>query len=329
MARAWNWNSSPACASRPGSGQPLGGPPDGQPKGNAGQGGYWSGDGAAPRAAQHDRTAIAIYAPQYDAGGTGGFNGYQTSTHAFFPQDRFDEVVQADGWTFGRKGNGYVALWSWRPTSWVPFDAAVEHPNGVTSPWELKAEGGSDDVWITQVGTADQFAGSPDAFAAFRAAVAAHEPVVRPMAKGTACPASTPATLGSCAHGRADGFLVTYTDATGADLSFGWAPKASTASAQRPPLRVDGTSVALHQDGRWDSPWASAGTDGRYTASADGATLDLQLPTTPPSLDEGGGGGTTTTTTPGSGGSTTTAPGGTTPGSPPAEPVAGAPSYTG
>lgn len=296
------------------------------PKGNIGTGGYWSGDGAAPRAAQHDQTAIALYAPQYDAGGTSGFNGYQTFTHAFFPQDRFDEVVQAGGWTFGRKGNGYVALWSWRPTSWVPFDASVEHPDGVTSPWELQADGGSDDVWITQVGSADQYPGV-DGFAAFRTAVLAHEPVVRPMAAGTPCAASTPATLGSCAHGRGDGFLVAYTDARGVDLSFGWAPKASGASARRPALVADGTAEALHGTARWDSPWATAGTDGHYTASAEGATLDLQLSTTAPALDEDEP--TTTTTQPGSGGSTTTAPGGTTPTSPPAAPVAGDPSYTG
>ena len=32
--------------------------------------------------------------------------------------ERFDEVVQQNGWTFGRRGNGYVALWSWR---WPPY----------------------------------------------------------------------------------------------------------------------------------------------------------------------------------------------------------------
>ena len=246
------------------------------PKGDIGNGGYWSGDGAAPRAAQHDQTAISIYAPQYDAGGTSGFNGYQTYTHAFFPQDRFDEVVRQDGWTFGRKGDGYVALWSWRPTEWVPFDGSVERPDGVTSPWELKAAGGSDNVWINQVGRATDFGGSADPFAAFIDAVTAEDPVVRPMAGATACAASTPAALGACAHGRSDGFLVSYVDATGKALDFGWSPKAPT---PKPPLKVDGATVALvDRNQRWDSPWASAGTDGRYRVEIEGQVLELELP---------------------------------------------------
>jgi hypothetical protein len=259
------------------------------PKGSIGDGGYWSGDGAAPRAAQHDRSAISIYAPQYDAGSTGGFNGYQTYTHAFFPQDRFDEVVQQDGWTFGRKGDGYVALWSWRPTEWVPFDPAVSHPDGVTSPWELKAAGGSDNVWINQVGRAADHAGASDPFAAFIAAVTTETPVVRPMAGSTACAAATPSTLTGCAHGRSDGFLVSYVDADGSRVDFGWSPKAST---PEPPLTVDGTEVELHdRTRRWSSPWASAGTDGRYRVEIEGQVLELDL------LDPGTDPEPTTTTT--------------------------------
>lgn len=29
---------------------------------------------------------------------------YPPYTHAYFPQERFDEVVQNGGWTFGRRG---------------------------------------------------------------------------------------------------------------------------------------------------------------------------------------------------------------------------------
>ena len=54
---------------------------------------------------------------------------YLDYTHAYFPQERFDEVVQQNGWTFGRKGNGYVALWSWRPMQWRTYtDPGHLHP---------------------------------------------------------------------------------------------------------------------------------------------------------------------------------------------------------
>ena len=247
------------------------------PKGKIGDGGYWSGDGAAPRAAQHGDTTISIYSPQYDSSGTGGANGYQTYTHAFFPQDRFDQVVQQGGWTFARKGSGYVALWSWRPTSWVPFKASVEHPDGVTHPWELAAPGGSDDVWINHVGRAADYPGSADPFRAFIAAVTAHPPVVRPMAGAKACPAAAaPASRASCRHGRSDGFLVSYALAGHPTLRFGWTPKAKVA---KPPLLVGSRPVALADPAhRWSSPWATAGRDGHYHVAIDGAVLDLTLP---------------------------------------------------
>jgi hypothetical protein len=285
------------------------------PKGAVGAGGTWSGDGAAPRAAQHDDTAIVVYAPQYEAGGTSGPSGYQGFTHAFFPQDRFDEVVRQDGWTFGRKGDGYVALWSWRPTAWVPFDASVEHPDGITNPFELKAAGGPDNVWIDHVGRASDHPGAPDPFAAFIDSVTAKAPVVRPLAGGTACKASSPAGLGSCKHGKADGFLVSYDGGDAPALTFGWSPKAATA---KPPLTVDGLAVGLTDPGhRWSSPWASAGRDGHYRVEIDGAVLDLQLPVPAPvpPVDPPP---TTTTTPPGE-----------VPGAGPAVAVPGTPGYTG
>lgn len=268
------------------------------PKGDPSDGGYWSGNGAAPRTAQHDDTAIAIYAPQYAAGGTGGFNGYQPYTHAFFPQDRFDQVVQQGNWTFGRKGDGYVALWSWRTPEWVPFDAAVEHPDDVTSPWELKAAGGPDNVWITRVGTASGFGGA-DPFQAFMDASAASAPEVSPLAGATSCGVRLPSAMSGCKHGVGDGFTVWLPGAE-QPLQFGWSPKAAD---PLPPLVVDGATVALHdRDHRWESPWATADRNGHYRVEIEGQVLDLTLPvpdyasapptttppTTPPSTEPPG-----------------------------------------
>lgn len=33
-------------------------------------------------------------------------------THLYFERDRFDEVVEREGWLFARKSDGYVAVWS-------------------------------------------------------------------------------------------------------------------------------------------------------------------------------------------------------------------------
>lgn len=72
-------------------------------------------------------------------------------THAFFPRDRFDEVVQAEGWTIGRKGDGYLALYSQTPTLWAEGNR-----------YELDATA-LDNVWIVELGSREEN-GSFDAF---------------------------------------------------------------------------------------------------------------------------------------------------------------------
>ena len=91
--------------------------------------------------------------------------GYLPYTHAYFPTERFDEVRQVGGWTFGRKGDGFVALWSWRPTEWRTHDPAATFTNGLTQPFDLVALGGAHNVWVSEVGDAGRW-GSFDAFVA-------------------------------------------------------------------------------------------------------------------------------------------------------------------
>ena len=74
--------------------------------------GYWTGTASMPRSAQQGRAAIHIYHPAYESPTDpllGPLFGYESYTHAFFPQDRFDEVVATGNWWCGRKGDGYVA----------------------------------------------------------------------------------------------------------------------------------------------------------------------------------------------------------------------------
>ena len=189
-----------------------------------------------PRSAQHGAAVINMYAPQYESPTAPPLDtfGYLPYTHAYFPTERFDEIVQRDGWTFGRKGDGYVALWSWRPTEWRTHDPAVTFTNGLTQAFDLVAPGGAHNVWISEVGDADRWG----SFEAFVAAVAA-------------APVSVTDLGADGAISR--GFDVTYRSPTEGTLSFSWTG----------PLTVDGAEVALHGTERIDNPFSTvaAGSD--------------------------------------------------------------------
>ena len=192
---------------------------------------YWSGTGAMPRSAQQGPAAIHLYTPRFAAPGPGPLAAfdYLPFTHAYFPTERFDEVRQVGGWTLGRRGDGYVALWSWRPTTWRAHDPAVTFTNGLTQPFDLVAEGGADNVWISEVGDAATW-GSFDAFAA---AV-------------TAAPVSvTPRPVGG--DGLPGGFDVAYGSPSSGELVFGTTG----------PFTAGGAEVALHREARFDNPFGT------------------------------------------------------------------------
>jgi len=220
-----------------------------------GDGGYWTGEATLPRSAQHENVNISIYAPQYAGTNPPPLDSfdYQNLTHAYFPTERFDEVVEQDGWVIGRKGDGYVALWSWRPTTWRTYDPATEVTFGLTQRFDLEATGGADNVWVTEVGRASDWPGAPDPFAAFVDAITAAPPTVTPL---------------GAPHVAASGFDVAYTSPTQGALSYGWAA----------PLVVDGAPVAQHGYPRWSSPWAEVPRDGyRYEIDAGAASLVLDF----------------------------------------------------
>lgn len=75
--------------------------------------GHWTGSGSLPRVAQHEDVALVLYDPPPLLQAA-----FPQLTHAYFPRAAFDEVVERGSWTFGRKGKGYVGLWSARPTTW-------------------------------------------------------------------------------------------------------------------------------------------------------------------------------------------------------------------
>ena len=178
---------------------------------------YWNGGATMPRSAQHGAAVINLYAPQYPAPTAPPLDafGYLPYTHAYFPTERFDAVRRVGDWTFGRKGGGYVALWSWLPTEWRRHDPAVTFTNGLTQPFDLVAPGGANNVWISEVGDIDRW-GSFDAFVG---AVSAATVEVD--------------DLGS-ADGVSRGFDVIYDSPTEGRMRFSWTGPLSVDGVERP-----------------------------------------------------------------------------------------------
>lgn len=193
-------------------------------------GGYFTGEATMPRSAQFENVGIHIYAPQYPIQNAPPLDSftYQPFTHAYFPQDRFDEVARDDHWTFGRRGDGYVALYSYRSAEFLSYDPAVYATDGHTLPFDLVASGGADNVWIVEVGSAADWG----SFAAFRAAVGSAFVDVR--------------SLGPSTQGVSPGYDVTYASPSAGELAFGWTA----------PLTVDGNVESQQAFGRFDDPWA-------------------------------------------------------------------------
>jgi len=77
------------------------------------------------------------------------FSGSKFYLHAYFPRWAFDEVENHDKWTFGKKGDGYIALFSYMPARWV-------------SDYELRVKGFKN-LWIVEMGSLEEY-GSFDNF---------------------------------------------------------------------------------------------------------------------------------------------------------------------
>ncbi len=103
---------------------------------------YWEGSGQLPRAAQVNNVVICIYnlhkKPALYVPTRLFF------THAWLPQDKFDEVIEQDDWIFARKGQGYLALRSQQPYRWQ------DRP-GEDQDREIIADGRSN-IWICEMG---------------------------------------------------------------------------------------------------------------------------------------------------------------------------------
>jgi hypothetical protein len=213
--------------------------------------GYWTGTGSMPRSAQDENVAIHIYAPAFASQAAGLLEHFQylDSTHAYFPTEHFDEVVRDGNWTFGRKGDGFVALYSWRMPEWrAPL--AGEFTHGLTKPFDLVAPGGAANVWIVEVGDVEH----DGTFDEFQTAIRSAPVDVRPRPNEP--------------DGLPGGFDVTYESPARGSMSFG----------SDGPLTVESREVAQRFDRRFDNPWAEVDWKATtITVSDDDGELVLDL----------------------------------------------------
>jgi hypothetical protein len=77
---------------------------------------YWTGSGSLPRVAQVKNVLIAIYRITKER--AINVPNQLFYSHAWLPRDRFEEVVEKEGWIFARLGEGYLALLSEHPYEW-------------------------------------------------------------------------------------------------------------------------------------------------------------------------------------------------------------------
>jgi len=69
--------------------------------------------------------------------------GYKFYTHAYFPKWAFDEVIEDGKWIMGKKGNGYVALYTYEPAFWA-------------TGYELRSWG-QKNAYIVEMGSVEEF----------------------------------------------------------------------------------------------------------------------------------------------------------------------------
>lgn len=192
---------------------------------------YWTGSATLPRAVQHRRVALHLYAPAFqppELDVLAGF-AYCDHTHVYFPTERFDEVAIEGGWTAGRRRQGFVGVWSWRPVHWRQHDPAAVFTNGLVEPFDLVAEGGPDNVWVIEVGDADRWGSFED----FVGALATASVEVDDHGWG--------------ADGAHAGFQVRYASPAEGQLELGWTG----------PLRVAGEELAITGYPRFDNPFTT------------------------------------------------------------------------
>jgi len=203
----------------------------------------WAGNLCLPKAVAHENVVLVIYRILPD------FVDYLCS-HAYFPQHEFDVVIEKDGWVFGQKGDGYIAMRSLNHATWGKIDPelfkALYHESWEAElerakPYEYIAQG-HQNVWAFELGSKVENGSFEHFMAGFEIAVL-----------------------------EGDSHAVTYRSPSLGKMEFGW----------NKDLTVNGAAIPVHDYPRFDNPFCHAAfPSGRLEIRCDGhtAVLDLDKP---------------------------------------------------
>jgi hypothetical protein len=217
---------------------------------------YWTGYGTMPRTIQVKNVVISLY--DVDTKTTLYVEHQPLFTHAFLPKDQFDVAEKEGGWFFARKihdegKEGFVALWTSDPEAdWEPADPENEDlgvheiiscPFGYPEDYPFEgpgdpppheacrdrasygacedAEDCDKTIWITELGSSDEYAD----YEAFKAAILA-----------------APLTV------DVNALSVDYESPSRGHLVMGW----------EGPLEQDGEAVVASDYPRYENPYGTA-----------------------------------------------------------------------
>ena len=114
----------------------------------------WAGNLVMPKAVAYRNVLVCLYNPPGDQEIKNTGATPAPASHAWFPCFAFDEVLEKNGWVFGRKGDAYAALRSQSPAKWLEPDMqffSKVFPNAKPAPYDYYAEGGKN-AWICELG---------------------------------------------------------------------------------------------------------------------------------------------------------------------------------
>jgi hypothetical protein len=127
---------------------------------------YWAGNGILPNAAQYKNVLVSIYNIPKESPllflHSEQKSEFIPFSHAYFPKHAFDEVFEKGHWIFGRKDNGYVALYSQNPMQWKVDEEGRE--------MDLIASS-RENIWLCELGYKEAWGN----FSKFVEAITKHE----------------------------------------------------------------------------------------------------------------------------------------------------------
>jgi hypothetical protein len=101
---------------------------------------FWAGNGILPRAVQHKNVLVCLHLIWPD-------DPFPFS-HAYFPRDAFDEVLEHAGWICARKDDGYIGMYVSHAYQWLPDETGKMV--------ELRVET-NEAAWLVEMGERGQW----------------------------------------------------------------------------------------------------------------------------------------------------------------------------